>query len=277
MLVSSAVEMFLEYHKLYSSESTQRNYSWLLSGFAQRHGNQELHSIESDEIKHFLIETTEGKKRSTKKLRFTLMVAFFNFMRTIDHALPNPCDTPLLRKMFRAGKKAPWKILEKEAIDEMIFRTPDPGDRLLLELMARGGLRIGEVLKLRVEDVDGRKLILNAPKSGREAEVAFIPQKTAERLKEYIEMKEFKPGDRVFPISYTTARLKVKAAGELIGIDLSPHDLRRHCATFASRAGTPIEIVSKIILRHTNLATTQMYLGKVSDSEALRWIENLHG
>ena len=179
MLVSSAVEMCLEYHRLNSTESTQRNYSWLLTGFAQRHGNQELHSIGPDDIQNFLSETTEGKKRSTTKLRFNLMVAFFNFIRnTVEHDLHNPCDTPVLRKMFRAGKRAPWKILDKEAIDEMIFRTPDPGDRLVLELMARGGLRVGEVLKLRVEDVEGRKLILNAPKSGREAEVAFIPQKT---------------------------------------------------------------------------------------------------
>ena len=90
-------------------------------------------------------------------------------------------------------------------------------------------------------------------------------------------MNECEPGDRVFPYSYTTARLKVKAAGKLIGVDLSPHDLRRHCATYASRAGTPIEIVSKVVLRHANLATTQIYLGKVRDFEALRWIENLYG
>jgi integrase len=69
----------------------------------------------------------------------------------------------------------------------------------------------------------------------------------------------------------------VKKAGKLVGIDLRPHDLRRHAATYASRSGTPIEIVSKVILRHANLATTQRYLGRVSDLEAMRWIDNLHG
>jgi integrase/recombinase XerD len=68
----------------------------------------------------------------------------------------------------------------------------------------------------------------------------------------------------------------VKRAGEMVGVRLRPHDLRRHAATYASRAGVPLEIVSKIILRHANLSTTQMYLGKVSDSEATRWIENLY-
>ena len=68
----------------------------------------------------------------------------------------------------------------------------------------------------------------------------------------------------------------VKKAGEMVGVRIRPHDLRRHAATYASRAGVPIEIVSKIILRHANLSTTQMYLGKVSDSEAMRWMENLY-
>ena len=66
-------------------------------------------------------------------------------------------------------------------------------------------------------------------------------------------------------------------AGQLVGIKLRPHDLRRHAATYASRAGTPLEIVSKIILRHSNLSTTQRYLGKVSDIEAMRWIDSIHG
>jgi integrase/recombinase XerD len=63
----------------------------------------------------------------------------------------------------------------------------------------------------------------------------------------------------------------------IITLNLKPHDLRRHAATYASRSGTPLEIVSKVILRHADLATTQRYLGNVSDIEAIRWIENLHG
>jgi integrase/recombinase XerD len=47
-------------------------------------------------------------------------------------------------------------------------------------------------------------------------------------------------------------------------------------ATYASRSGVPFEIISKVILRHAHLSTTQMYLGKISDSEAMRWIENIY-
>ena len=182
-----------------------------------------------------------------------------------------------MRKLFKEPKPAPWDILEKDVVDEMIFRTENPRNRLMLELMARGGMRIGEVLKLTPKDIEERKVIIRDPKSGKETEVVFIPQKVADRLKEYIREKGIRSDQRIFPITYPAARAVVKKAGKLVGINLKPHDLRRHAATYASRAGTPIELVSKVILRHANLSTTQLYLGKVSDLEALRWIENLYG
>jgi integrase/recombinase XerD len=82
----------------------------------------------------------------------------------------------------------------------------------------------------------------------------------------------------LFPISYNATRIMVEKASRLVGIHLRPHDLlRRHAATFASRPGTPIEIVSKVIMRHAHRSTTQRYLGKVTDVEAMGWIENLYG
>ena len=180
----------------------------------------------------------------------------------------------MLRKIFRERPSQPWTIIEKDLVDEIIFRTTKPRSRIMLELMARGGMRIGEVLKMRPLDIQGRKIILAAPKSGRESEVAFIPQKVSDRLKEYINESGAEADRRLFPMSYNAARMMVRKAGRLVGIALRPHDLRRHAATFASRSGTPIEIVSKVIMRHAHLSTTQRYLGKVTEGEAMRWIEN---
>jgi integrase len=183
----------------------------------------------------------------------------------------------MLKKLFRSSKGIQWTIFEKETIDEMIFKTINVRNRLLLELMARGGMRIGEVLKIRPIDVENRKIILHDPKSGREAEVVFIPQKLADRLKEYIRTKNIDSTSRIFPLKYGGVREIVRKAGKVVGINLKSHDLRRHAATYASRSGTPLEIVSKVILRHTNLSTTQRYLGRVSETEAVKWIESLHG
>jgi len=46
-------------------------------------------------------------------------------------------------------------------------------------------------------------------------------------------------------------------------------------AEIFSHLGNDLQ-VEKVILRHANLSTTQRYLGKVSDTEAIRWIENIY-
>jgi integrase/recombinase XerD len=277
MKVSQAVSLCLEYHKSNSRQSTVRGYEAILSRFCQQFEDRNIEGITSNEVLSFLTHMTEHRKQHTKRTRYAYLSAFFNFIKTTsDHTLQNPCDTPLMRKLFKATPPSHWDIIEKETVDEIIFRTRKLRNRLILELMARGGMRIGEVLKLTPRDVNERKLILRDPKSGKEREFVFLPQKVAERLKDYIRQKNIRFDEPIFPICYEAARAMVKNAGEVVGISLRPHDLRRHAATYASRSGVPIEIVSKVILRHANLSTTQVYLGKVSDVEAMRWIENLY-
>ena len=80
---------------------------------------------------------------------------------------------------------------------------------------------IDEVLKLKPVDVDGQRLIPENPKSGREAETVFIPQKVAERLRQYIRRKAIGPTRRIFPITYAAALVVVKKVGKLDGVKLT--------------------------------------------------------
>jgi integrase/recombinase XerD len=277
MKITQAVTFWLEYHKANSKKNTVRAYEELIFKFCKEYGDNDLNDLTSDEVLAFLNAITKGTKPLTRKTRFSHLASFFNFTRNnIDQNFQNPCDNLLIKKMFRAKALASWDIIEKEIVDEIIFKTDNQRNRLILELMARGGMRIGEVLKLTPNDVQDRKLIIRDPKSGREREFIFIPQKVADRLKDYIRENDIQHDERIFSICYEAARVMVKKAGEMVGIHLRPHDLRRHSATYASRSGVPLEIVSKIILRHANLSTTQRYLGKISDTEAMRWIENLY-
>ena len=196
-----------------------------MSKFEDQFPFRDVESITPDEILTFLTETVEGQKQSTKHFKYTLLQTFFNFIRNnVKPDIQNPCDTSILKKTFRDAKGQQWKILEKDIVDEIIFKTENTRDRLMLELMGRGGMRIGEVLKLRAKDVDDRRLFLRSPKSGRQSEVVFIPKKVADRLREYIRKDGFEGNDRIFPMGYTGARAIVKRAGRRVGIDLKPHD-----------------------------------------------------
>ena len=277
MNVQQASKIWLDYHRAHSKRNTVRAYEFTIEKFNQSFVNKNLNEVSTDDILRFMTRFAEGRKPQTKRIRFSHLTAFFNFLRNnVDGDIQNPCDSPMLRKMFKPKAIVHWDIIEKETIDEIIFRTDNVRNRLMLELMARGGMRVGEVLKLTTNDILDRKLILNDTKSGKEQELIYIPQKVADRLKEYVRIQRISPKQMIFPICYGAARAMVKKAGQAVGIRLRPHDLRRHAATFASRSNVPLEIISKVILRHSNLSTTQIYLGKVSDTEAIRWIENLY-
>lgn len=224
-----------------------------------------------------MLSLTKNNKQATKRNRYSVLAAFYNFsINTALPALTNPCNTSVIRKIFKRPQAIQWNIVDKETIDEIIFRTANR-NRLMLELMTRGGMRVGEVLNLTPADIQERSLTIQNPKSERAEETVYVPRKIMVRLTGYVRERNISKNDKIFPISYVAAWSMVSKAGKMVDIELRPHDLRRHAATYASRSGTPIEIVSKVILRHADLSTTQRYLGKVNDTEAIRWIETLYG
>ena len=278
MTLKEAITLFGYHQRSNLRARTVQSYQPLLQRFEVQFGERSFDSIGSDEIFQFLETLTGNHSRSTRRLRYAQLKALFNFL--IDKCnlnMKNPCNAPLLSKAFKTPKQVARRILDREIVEELIYNTQTLRDRLILELQARCGLRIGETLKIKVSDVSGRKLVLKEPKSGKESEMAFMPEQVAKRLHDYIQHESLSLEDRIFPICYSTARALIKNLGGRLNVLLTPHDLRRYSATYASRNGVPLEIVSKVILRHQDLKTTQAYLGRVTESEAIHWMDVLHG
>lgn len=278
MTTQEAIVLFN--HNLQSNHKprTIERYHRLLERHEAAYSQWPLDSIGPDEILRFLENFTQNMAKSTRRLRYAQLKAFYNFI--IDSCslnTKNPCTASLLSRSFRVPKQFSRKILDREMVDEMIYKTRGQRDRLILELQARCGLRIGEVLKIKASDVSERTITLREPKSGKESEMAYMPENVSRKLTEYIKEKAFKGETRIFPICYSTARSLIRRLGATLNLRVSPHDLRRYSATYASRNGVPLEVVSKVILRHQDLKTTQIYLGKISDTEAIHWMDILHG
>jgi len=211
MNVSQASKIWLEYHRAHSKLNTVRAYQFTIEKFNENFANLNLNKVSPDDILDFMAKFTERRKPQTKRIRFSHLTAFFNFMRNnFDCDFINPCDSTMLRKLFRPKSNVHWEIIEKDTVDEIIFRTDNVRNRLMMELMARGGMRVGEVLKLTPNDILDRKLILNDTKSGNEQELIFIPQKVADRIKEYLRAINVGPNKKIFPICYGAARAMVK-------------------------------------------------------------------
>ena len=76
--------------------------------FTNYFGDIKLSSITSEDILAFMSEVSDGTKQSTKKLRFTLLSAFFNYIKnSVDPDFQNPCDNPALAKAFQGREADP--------------------------------------------------------------------------------------------------------------------------------------------------------------------------
>jgi hypothetical protein len=115
-------------------KNTLRSYESVITPFCRDHGNRELEEFTVEE------SITNGRKPRTRKIRFAHLTSFFNFIHNnLSPDFQNPCNSPMLRKLFRPKITPNRNIIEKEAVDEIIFRSGKIRNRLILELMARGG------------------------------------------------------------------------------------------------------------------------------------------
>ena len=147
MTTQEAIRLFNNYLQSNHKQRTIDSYDYLLIRFERIYAERALDSIGTDEIYTFLETLTQDLAKSTRRLRYAQLKAFYNFI--IDRCslnMKNPCNTSLLRKSYRTPKQVLRKILDRETVDEMIYNTKRLRDRLILELQARCGLRIGELL-----------------------------------------------------------------------------------------------------------------------------------
>jgi len=88
---------------LSGQKNTIINYKCFLAVFEKEFGHYEVSVISSDDIMNFLVKVTEGHISSTKKLKYSLLKTFFNFIESSIHAYPvdtyAPGFLPLSGKM----------------------------------------------------------------------------------------------------------------------------------------------------------------------------------
>jgi hypothetical protein len=91
-------------------------YNLILSKLCEEFGGEDLKEMTTERILSFLNRLTEGRKQLTKRSRYAHLLAFFNFVRNnFDQNFRNPCETPMLKKLFRARPSYHWDVIEKEA------------------------------------------------------------------------------------------------------------------------------------------------------------------
>jgi integrase/recombinase XerD len=145
-------------------------------------------------------------------------------------------------------------------------------DSAILHVLAYCGLRVGELSRLSVEDVDLSSNILHvrSGKGDRDREV-IIEEKTRAAIDRYTTERALagQSGGRLFPVSPVTVERMVRSSAERAQINrrVTPHMLRHTLATTLLSRGCDIRYIQKL-LGHASVATTQIYTHV--DTAALR-------
>jgi len=137
-------------------------------------------------------------------------------------------------------------------------------DQAAFYLLWQGGMRLGEVEELRMEDLDttGLKLLVRQGKNCKDRTV-YLTNKSVKALQKYLNVRGSGPTDHVFfyrhrPVSKDLIRARVQASGKRVGVKVTPHRLRHTCATQLLNAGCRVTSIQKF-LGHQRIDTTMIY------------------
>ncbi len=148
-------------------------------------------------------------------------------------------------------------------------------DLVMLELMYASGLRVSELVNLRIEDVSLEAGFLRIKGKGSRERVVPVSEQTLAKLKEYLRHlrpKLLKRGESPYLfLSKRGQRLTrqrfwqtLKQYGRTSGVEVTPHVLRHSFATHLLEGGADLRSIQKM-LGHADISTTQIYTKVTSE------------
>jgi len=246
------------------SPLTIRNYSFFVEKFINRIGKG-CNNLNEDDAKLYLSEMFEDKSKNTIMLAAASLKFFYKEILAKDF------DNV---KIPKKDKKLP-EVLSKAEIRSLIDSTDNRKSRLIISFLYSSGLRVSELVNLKVNDINLEENTGWVRKGKGSKDRMFTISKTlCEELKEYLEERD---NEYVFsknnPLTTRNIQKIVKGTKERAGINkkVTPHTLRHSFATHLLENGTDIRVI-QTLLGHSNLNTTQVYTH--ISSEQIKKVEN---
>lgn len=267
------IDKFIGYLKIEknASEHTIINYSVDLRDFGNFLGDKELETVTYLDLRRYLAHIRE--KNYTKRTiarKLASLRSFFKFLYREGYIKTNPASsiaTPKLEKRLPLFLDANEVVKLIEAPDEK-----DLGglrDRAILETLYSTGMRVSELVRLNVGDIDFISGVVKVFGKGKKERLAPIGDKALRAIRNYLTkrgMKKLTDKKAVFLNkngSRLTGRSVRRVVGRYIKIlslreGISPHTLRHSFATHLLNRGADLRSVQEL-LGHANLSTTQIY------------------
>lgn len=159
----------------------------------------------------------------------------------------------------RREKKLP-QIIDSNELKTAINGIENLKHKAIISLAYSVGLRVSEVINLKIEDIDSKRMIIHIKNAkGRKDRIVPLSENILTLLRKYY--LEYKPKNYLFngqsseKYSATSCNAIVK---EHVGKEYHFHLLRHSCATHLIESGTDCRIIQKL-LGHSSVKTTEIY------------------
>jgi integrase/recombinase XerD len=151
-------------------------------------------------------------------------------------------------------------VIDSELIISKLDLIENLKHKTILTLTFSVGLRVSEVVNLKIEDIDSKRMLIHIKNAkGRKDRIVPLSQKVLELLRKYY--KEYKPNEYLFNGQNST-QYSITSCQNIyknyIDSNSSIHTLRHSSATTLLENGTDVRIIQQI-LGHSNVKTTEIY------------------
>lgn len=240
------------------SHKTVKTYLYFnreLANFTRKHPSE----TGEEEIKDYLLHLVEEKQAATATVNHAINALKFNFVNVLKKRFPQGIVRP------QKDRKLP-AVLSAEEVGQILSAVDNLKHKTILMMVYSAGLRVSEVVKLKPEDIDNKRMLIHLKGAkGRKDRYTLLSEKALACLHKYWDA--YKPRRWVFegaePGHYIAARsvqnLFARAVSKAgIQKEVSVHSLRHSFATHLLESGTDLRYIQEL-LGHASSKTTEIY------------------
>lgn len=267
-----------------SVESYKRDLS-KLGNWAEKN-NLDVVNLDKKDLREWLIDLSGEKLSENSKRRLiSALRGFYKFLMFDGHIKKNPAEDLIApSKGFYLPKFLNQTDVEKLLSAPDVSQEIGLRDRAILELMYACGLRVSEVVDLKLSAIEIDSGILTCTGKGNKMRKVPVGKSAVEWLKNYLVVRRKKENieiNNLFvnslgnPINRQTIFYFIKEYAEKCGLeDVSPHTLRHSFATHLIQNSADVRSVQQM-LGHADISTTQIYT-HITDAHLRKTYEKFH-
>ena len=261
------ISQYLEYLELEKglSSNTIDAYRRDLYSFAEN--VSDIHEIGRNYINSYVRTLKEHGYAPTSIIRKVASIrGFFKWVSSMSILDKNPAST---LEQPKVPKRLP-KVISLKEIEEMLHSDLTPLQAVVMELLYSCGLRVSELVNLKLNDIDIRSKYVRCFGKGSKERIIPVGRKAIDKLNEYmpyralivskynLDTKRLLISDNGRLINRQDIYTFIHEKGKLIHKNISPHTLRHSFATHLLENGADLRVVQEL-LGHSDVSTTQLY------------------